>query len=115
MVSQCIIANCMCKEVRADPKLFESHYSKGSRIIFEIAIQFSPRLTDKNVYVYSEVIRVWDIVRAHDKLNRSINHVHDCITKSQSRGKEAAIRTPLKVNRNKRPSKSPVTSVLHLQ
>ena len=85
------------KEVRSGIKLFEAHYSKGSRIIYEIAIQFSPRLTNEKSYVYSEVIRVWDIVRAHDKLNRSIDHVQ-CIKKSQSRGKEAAIRTPLKIN-----------------
>ena len=92
----------LCKEVRSGAKLFEAHYSKGSRIIFEIAIQFSPRLTaprlaNKN-HIYCEVIRVWDIVRDHDNLNRSINHVHECITKSQSRGKEAAFCVPLRVN-----------------
>ena len=96
----------LCKEVRTGTKLFESHYSKGSRIIFEIAIQFSPRLTDKDVYIYTEVIRVWDIVRDHDKLNRSIDHVHECITKSQLRGKKAAIRTPLKINNNQRQKQS---------
>ncbi len=97
----------LCKEVRSDTKLFESHYTKGSRIIFEIAIQFSPRLTHQNVYFYSEVIRVWDIVRDHDKLNRSIDYVHECITKSQLRGKEAAVRTPLKFNSNQqRPKQS---------
>ena len=96
----------LCKEVRSGSKLFESRYSKGSRIIFEIAIQFSPRLTNNNVYAYSEVIRLWDIVRDHDKLNRSIDHVCECITKSQSRGKEAAIRTLLKMNGSQKPKQT---------
>ncbi len=87
-------------------KLYESRYSKAYRIIFEVAVQFSPRLTKqtttqktqstKKEYFYSEVIRLWDIVRDHDKLDRSIDHVVDCIKKSQSRGKTAAIHTPLK-------------------
>ena len=93
----------LCKEVRSAAKLFESHYTKASRIIFEIAIQFSPRLTDQSGYIYSEVIRVWDIVRDHDNLDRSIAHAHECIKKSQNRGKEAAIKTPLKISNGAKP------------
>ena len=71
----------LCKEVKAGSKLFEARYSDSSRILYEIAKQFSPRHN-----CYSEVIRVWDIVRDHDNLARSIEQVH----KSQKRGKEAA-------------------------
>ena len=83
------------KEARSHSKLFESRYTKGSRILFEVAIQFSPRLSSEKKYMYSEVIRLWDIVRDHDKLNQSIDHVVECIEKSQQRGEKAAIRIPL--------------------
>ena len=86
----------LSKEIRSRSKLFESHYSKGSRILFEVAIQFSPRMTTGTSYMYSEVIRLWDIVRHHDNLNRSIDHAVECIEKSQQRGETAAVRTPLR-------------------
>ena len=91
----------LSKEIRSRYKLFESHYSKGSRILFEVAIQFSPRMTSGTSYMYSEVIRLWDIVRDHDNLNRSIDHAVECIEKSRQRGETAAVRTPLKMEKMK--------------
>ena len=94
----------LCKEIRTDSKydfkLYEMRFTRAGRIIFEIAVQFSPRLTKpvgekSREYIFTEVIRLWDVVSDHDKLNRSIDHVVKCIKKSQSRGKEAAIRIPL--------------------
>ena len=95
----------ICKVIRsgAASKLFETRTGKGARFIWEIAVQFSPRLTKETVeikeqekeYFYSEVIRLWDIVRDHDNLNRSIDQVVDDIKKSQARGKTAAFQKPL--------------------
>lgn len=96
----------LCKQVRSDTKLYEAQYSKGSRIIFEFAVQFSPRLTNATTCLYCEVIRLWDIVRDHDKLNRSIDQVHQSIVKSQSRGKTAAIRKSLKISTQHKPRQS---------
>jgi hypothetical protein len=90
----------LCKEVRSNTKLYEARYSHASRIIFEFAVQFSPRLTSttsSKEYIYSEVIRLWDIVRDHDNLSQHINHIVECIKKSRARGETAAKRTPLKV------------------
>ena len=81
--------------------LYESRFSKGSRIIFELAIQFSPRLTSKSSHkIYSEVIRLWDIVRHHDDLKRHIAQV----LKSKSRGKTATIAIPLRISTSKQES-----------
>lgn len=101
----------VCKEVQSASKLYESRYLKGSRIIFELAIQFSPRLTitsktGNKEYVYSEVIRLWDIVRDHDNLNMSIDHAVQCIKKSRERGETAAIHTPLKMQNTQQPQQS---------
>lgn len=88
----------LCKEVRSDSNIFEARYSKGSRIIFEFAVQFSPRLTSSNKeYIYSEVIRLWDIVRDHDNLSHHIDHIVQCIKKSHDRGATASIHIPLKM------------------
>lgn len=96
----------LCKELRSSSsgKLYESRFSKGSRIIYELAIQFSPRLTRKGNYIYSEVIRLWDIVRDHDNLNRHIERALLCIKKSQERGEMAAITIPLKTSQKPKQS-----------
>ena len=94
----------LCKEVRTSSKLFEARYSGASRILFEFAIQFSPRLTNtagNKEYIYSEVIRLWDIVRDHDNLNQHIDKIVHCIKKSHARGETAAICTPLKMPQSK--------------
>ena len=97
----------LCKQVRTSSKLFEARCSGSSRILFEFAIQFSPRLTrtaGNKEYIYSEVIRLWDIVRDHDNLSQHIDQVVQHIKKSHARGKTAAIRTPLKKPRSKQRS-----------
>lgn len=94
----------LCKEVRSSSKLYESRYSDASRIILEFAVQFSPRLTSSassKEYIYSEVIRLWDIVRDHDNLNQHIDQIVECIKKSHARGETASIRTPLKTPKPK--------------
>ncbi len=99
----------ICKEIKSDSKapikLFETPIGKGARFIFEIAVQFSPRLTvnieeQENEYFYSEVIRLWDIVRDHDNLSRSIDQVVENIKKSQARGKTAAFQKKLVMRKN---------------
>ncbi|XP_061181485.1 TPR and ankyrin repeat-containing protein 1-like [Saccostrea echinata] len=102
----------LCKELKNVPptlKLFEVKLSKGDRIIWELAIAFSPRLSEsaeqrlqytedgagqpvKGGRIYSEVIRVWDIVLDHDKIYRSVQR----IIKSHSRGEECIIQKNLK-------------------
>ncbi|XP_062597185.1 TPR and ankyrin repeat-containing protein 1-like [Saccostrea cucullata] len=102
----------LCKELKNVPstlKLFEVKLSKSSRIIWELAIAFSPRLSEtaeqrlqytedgvgqpvKGGRIYSEVIRVWDIVFDHDKIYRSVQR----IIKSHSRGEECIIQKNLK-------------------
>lgn len=94
----------LCKEVRSKSKLYESRYSGGSRIIFEFAVQFSPRLTSRannKEYIYCEVIRLWDVVRDHDNLTQHIDHIVECIKKSWERGKTAAIPIPLQLPKMK--------------
>ena len=97
----------LCKGLRSSPSgdnLYESKFLKGSRIIYELAIQFSPRLTSEGNYVYSEVIRLWDIVRDHDNLDRYIERALLSIKKSQKRGETAAIAIPLKTSQKPKQS-----------
>ena len=106
----------LCKEVRTDSKtdskLYRAKFTKGGRIIWEIAVQFSPRLTqpfaegdtkkERNKYIFTQVIRLWDIVLDHDNLTRAIDHVVDRIRKSQSRGEKAAIQIQLNMGKDQR-------------
>ena len=78
--------------------LYETRFSKGGRVIWEVAIQFSPRLTaketfegDKKQYVYTEVMRLWAIVPDHDNLERELKKIEN----SRSRGQTAAKPIPL--------------------
>lgn len=46
-------------------------------------------------YIYSEVIRVWDIVLDHGNLHRRIEHVSTLVKNSNSRGRDALLQIPL--------------------
>ncbi|VDI71816.1 Hypothetical predicted protein, partial [Mytilus galloprovincialis] len=90
--------------------LFEAKITKASRIIWEQAIAFSPRLSEsaekilecneellsdrpvKGGKIYSEVIRVWDIVFDHDKIYSSVQR----IVKSHERGEDCIIQKKIK-------------------
>ena len=97
----------MCKRLegiakKADIQLYESKLTKSHRIIWEKTIAFSGRCSENPELrlnmgnpagrIYSDIIRVWDIVLDHDKLQRSIEHV----VKSHDRGMDCIIRKKLK-------------------
>ena len=97
----------LCKRLEGEPKkegihLYESKLTKGQRILWELTVAFSGRLSDlpenrlkeetSEGRIYSEIIRVWDIVLDHDKLQRSIDH----IVKSHDRGTHCLIKKKLK-------------------
>lgn len=88
----------LCKVLVRSPNLFEARVTKAVRIIYEIAVQFSSRLTNSQQHVqhvYSDVIRIWEIVLDHDNLDHSIEVAVDRIQKSNQRGKSANTITPL--------------------
>ena len=97
----------LCKRLegeakRKDIELYESKLTKGQRIIWEKTIAFSGRCSEKPELrldkknpegrIYSDIIRVWDIVLDHDKLQRSI----DLIVKSHDRGMDCIVKRKLK-------------------
>ena len=97
----------LSKRLEGEPKkhgihLYESKLTKGQRILWEETIAFSGRLSDlpenrlkeetSEGRIYSDIIRVWDIVLDHDKLQRSIDH----IVKSHDRGMHCLIKKKLK-------------------
>ncbi|XP_063160160.1 TPR and ankyrin repeat-containing protein 1 [Candoia aspera] len=79
------------KHLKGDIQLYEAKLGKGARMLWELAVDFSPRCSEKqdkilenelynnsaekNGRVYTEIIRIWDIVLDHDKLNHAINTV----------------------------------------
>ncbi|XP_048367555.1 TPR and ankyrin repeat-containing protein 1 isoform X2 [Sphaerodactylus townsendi] len=76
------------KHLNADIQLYEAKLDKGARMLWELAIDFSPRCsenaetiiehehpvhpTEKTGRVYTEMIRLWDIVLDHNKLDQAI-------------------------------------------
>lgn len=67
--------------------MFVFYCTVGSRILWELAVAFSPRLSEtaerrlqtesgptsqpvRGGRIYSEIIRVWEIVLDHDKIYR---------------------------------------------
>ncbi|CAB4029118.1 TPR and ankyrin repeat-containing 1-like [Paramuricea clavata] len=80
-------------------RLFEAKLDKSARILWERAIAFSPRCSalsdNKNENgggIYTEVIRIWDIVFDHDTVPRKIEK----IVRSYNRGTSCFIKKNLK-------------------
>ncbi|NXX51843.1 TRNK1 protein, partial [Tricholaema leucomelas] len=96
------------KHLKADIQLYEAKLGKGARMLWELAIDFSPRCSEsaekimeteqtksqpeKSGRVYTEIIRIWAIVLDHCKLNR----VLDNICMSYNRGLSCILRKKLK-------------------
>ncbi|NWV71951.1 TRNK1 protein, partial [Malurus elegans] len=96
------------KHLKADIQLYEAKLDKGARMLWELAIDFSPRCSDspekimeteqakshpeKSGRVYTEIIRIWAIVLDHCKLNRTLENI--CI--SYNRGLSCILRKKLK-------------------
>ncbi|NXI49840.1 TRNK1 protein, partial [Chloroceryle aenea] len=96
------------KHLEADIHLYEAKLGKGARMLWELAIDFSPRCSesaekimeteqtrsfpDKSGRVYTEIIRIWAIVLDHCKLNRVLKNI--CI--SYNRGLSCILRKKLK-------------------
>ncbi|XP_040446265.1 TPR and ankyrin repeat-containing protein 1 isoform X1 [Falco naumanni] len=96
------------KHLKADIQLYEAKLDKGARMLWELAIDFSPRcsesaekimeteqtesLPEKSGRVYTEIIRIWAIVLDHCKLNRVLDNI--CI--SYNRGLSCILRKKLK-------------------
>ncbi|XP_053324251.1 TPR and ankyrin repeat-containing protein 1 [Spea bombifrons] len=101
----------LCKRLKCtkcDIMLYEVKLDKGARLLWELAIDFSPRCSKepeeimsefsfhdsgKTGRVYTEIIRIWDIVLDHCKLSNTIEYV----CSSYSRGLSCILRKKLKV------------------
>ena len=103
------------KGVSKSLKLYEARLNRHSRLIWEVAISFSPRcsmserftsLTDdcaEKGAVYVDKIRLWDIVLRHDETEKKVER----IKKSQERGQQCLLKRNLQgvqvqVNANER-------------
>lgn len=96
------------KHLKADIQLYEAKLGKGARMLWELAIDFSPRCSEspekimeteqtkshleKSGRVYTEIIRIWAIVLDHCKLNHALENI--CI--SYNRGLSCILRKKLK-------------------
>jgi hypothetical protein len=116
----------LCKRVRSGEEIYETRVTKAIRILWEVATQFSPTLTsklrssdklqlqsvaDKGHYLYSEVIRVWDIVEDHDNLSRSIDLAVKRIKSCHQRGTEASTKVILLPSSGNHPSAGHIDDV----
>lgn len=83
----------LCKKVSSSLQLYEAKVTKAVRILWEVAVQFSPRYTGQgnSNHVFSDVIRVWSVVLDHDDINHNIR----MIEKSHAGGQDAAIKIAL--------------------
>ncbi|XP_016054334.1 PREDICTED: TPR and ankyrin repeat-containing protein 1 isoform X2 [Miniopterus natalensis] len=96
------------KNLKGNIQLFEAKLDKGARMLWELAIDFSPRCsenpekiiatergshsTEKSGRIYTEIIRIWDIVLDHCKLSDSIR----AICSAYNRGLSCILRKKLK-------------------
>ena len=91
--------SALSKQVGSEPRLhlYEARMTRGGRILWEKAIQFSSRRSGQSgtQVVYAQVIRVWDIVRDHDNLDRSIRRCVEQIESSHRRGNYASVHLSL--------------------
>nr|XP_056713031.1 TPR and ankyrin repeat-containing protein 1 [Euleptes europaea] len=96
------------KHLNTDIQLYEAKLDKGGRMLWELAIDFSPRCSEnvetiiehelsvhpaeKTGRVYTEIIRLWDIVLDHNKLDHAI----ETICSAYKRGLSCILRKKLK-------------------
>ncbi|XP_077160160.1 TPR and ankyrin repeat-containing protein 1 isoform X2 [Paroedura picta] len=96
------------KHLNTDIQLYEAKLDKGARMLWELAIDFSPRCsenaetiiehehsfhsTEKTGRIYTEMIRIWDIVLDHCKLDQAIK----VICSAYKRGLSCILRKKLK-------------------
>ncbi|KAM6170370.1 TPR and ankyrin repeat-containing protein 1-like [Rhynchocyon petersi] len=95
------------KHLKGNIQLFEAKLDRGARMLWELAIDFSPRCSEnpekiiaaeqnsnsvKSGRVYTEIIRIWDIVLDHCKLSDSIR----AICSAYHRGQSCVLRKKLK-------------------
>ncbi|XP_078254047.1 TPR and ankyrin repeat-containing protein 1-like isoform X2 [Rhinoraja longicauda] len=97
------------KHLKSPIKLYEAKLDKGARMLWELAVDFSPRCSEKpeKIFeselsshsqervtgrIYSEIIRIWDIILDHNKLDRAMI----AIDSSYSRGASCSLRKKLK-------------------
>ena len=89
----------LCRQMEGTPGncvLFESNVTESVRLLWERSKAFSPRLSTtvnkgssfSDGHVYTEVIRIWDVVFNHDQLTRRKNK----IVQSHKRGQDAVHR-----------------------
>lgn len=86
-------------------QLFEAKMTKAARILWEKAISYSARLTGTacaSAPVYTEVIRVWEIVLDHDSFHERIKYCIEQIETSHQCG----FRLPLLPQRATDPNKN---------
>ena len=103
------------KGVSKSLKLYEARLNRHSRLIWEVAISFSPRCSMKEKFtsltddcaekgaVYVDKIRLWDIVLRHDETEKNVERIR----KSHKRGQQCLLKRNLhgvqvKVNANER-------------
>lgn len=96
------------KHLNTDIQLYEAKLDKGARMLWELAIDFSPRCSEnaeviiehehsvhpaeKTGRIYTEIIRIWDIVLDHCKLDQAIK----IICSAYKRGLSCILRKKLK-------------------
>ena len=89
----------LSKQVKrtANVCLYESRITHAGRMLWEKAISYSSKLTGQSeTAVYTQVIRVWEIILDHDDLNRRINFCIEQIEQSYTRGHLASVCRSLK-------------------
>ncbi|XP_032876109.1 TPR and ankyrin repeat-containing protein 1 isoform X2 [Amblyraja radiata] len=99
----------LLKHLKSPIKLYEAKLDKGARMLWELAVDFSPRCSEKpeKIFesefsshsqervtgrIYSEIIRIWDIILDHNKLDRALI----AIDSSYNRGASCSLRKKLK-------------------
>lgn len=107
-----------CKRLKIGPdetdslELYESKISKGSRMIWELAVGFSSRLSDtteNGTLMYADKIRIWDFVFDHDNIKRAVENIKEKIKESHRMGQECILRKTLKGFKDNRPAKRTVS------
>ena len=91
------------KGVSKSLKLYEARLNRHRRLIWEVAISFSPRCSMKEKFtsltddcaekgaVYVDKIRLWDIALRHDEIEKKVER----IKKSQERGQQCLLKRNL--------------------
>ena len=73
--------------------LYETKLTKAARIVWDIGVSYSESMSTNDSAIYTDCIRLWDIVMNHDNLDRTIRNIERSVARGANSDIKKCIRS----------------------